>query len=54
LRFPVPCHKKTQSKGGSRTYLLLADGFGAHHGWIHGGHLHLLPPTNGDGEPMAW
>ena len=38
----------------SRTYLLLADGFGAHHGWIHGGHLHLLPPTNGDGEPMAW
>ena len=42
------------SADGSRTYLLLADGFGAHHGWIHGGHLHLLPPTNGDGEPMAW
>jgi hypothetical protein len=42
------------SADGSRTYLLLADGVGAHHGWIHGGHLHLLPPTNGDGEPMAW
>jgi hypothetical protein len=42
------------SADSSRTYLLLADGFGAHHGWIHGGHLHLLPPTNGDGEPMAW
>jgi hypothetical protein len=42
------------SADGSRTCLLLADGFGAHHGWIHGGHLHLLPPTNGDGEPMTW
>jgi hypothetical protein len=39
---------------GSGQYLLLADGFGPHHGWIHGGRLHLLPPTNGDGEPMAW
>jgi len=42
------------STDGSRAYLLLADGFGAHHGWIHAGRLHLLPPTNGDGEPMAW
>lgn len=39
---------------GSGRYLLLADGFGPHHGWIHAGRLHLLPPTNGDGEPMAW
>ena len=39
---------------GSGRYLLLADGFGPHHGWIYGGRLHLLPPTNGDGEPMAW
>jgi len=39
---------------GSGRYLLLADGFGPHHGWIGGGRLHLLPPTNGDGEPMAW
>lgn len=42
------------SADSSGQYLLLADGFGAHHGWIHDGHLHVLPPTNGDGEPMAW
>jgi hypothetical protein len=42
------------SADASGTYLLLADGFGPHHGWIHGGVLHLLPPTNGSGEPMAW
>jgi len=42
------------SADGSRTYLLLADGFGAHHGWIRRDRLHLLPPTDGDGEPMAW
>jgi hypothetical protein len=42
------------SADGSRTYLLLADGFGAHHGWIYGGHLHLIQPTNGAGEPAAW
>jgi hypothetical protein len=42
------------SADASGTHLLLADGFGPHHGWIHGGVLHLLPPTNGSGEPMAW
>jgi len=43
------------SADSSRSYLLLADGIGAaHHGWIHRGHLHQLPPTSGDGEPMAW
>ena len=42
------------SADASGAYLLLADGFGPHHGWIHGGALHLLPPTNGSGEPLAW
>jgi hypothetical protein len=42
------------SADSSRAYLLLADGSGAHHGWIHSGQLHLLPPANSNGEPMAW
>ena len=41
------------STDGSGRYVLLAVDYG-YHGWIYRGRLHVLPPTNGDGVPMAW
>ncbi len=43
------------SADGSGQYLLLADGAdGRYHGWIYQGRMHGLPPSNGDGQVMAW